>query len=337
MRKVLFLVYLFAGSVLNAYAQDPHFSQFFSSPLTLNPAFTGKFDGDLRFAGNYRNQWPSINRAFVTTTLSVDAPIMRNHISATDTWGVGLMGYSDQSANGALRVNYLTASTAFHKGLDEDGYHQIGAGFQGTYSNMMLDITNLKFQDQLTPFGFTGTTGEIFNNTNLTNNYFDLNAGLLYTGSTNADNNFYVGVSMYHLTRPKQTFTGTFFLLNPRTTIHAGGYFPVGPTSTLHLSGLFSTQAKASEAVVGGALQFSLGADNNSAKPTSLYFGSWLRMNDAVIPYVGLEFGDFRLGATYDANVSSLKTASQARGGIEISLIYIKKAGESKGLPCPKF
>lgn len=327
---------LLTGAVISSHAQDPHFSQFFASPLTLNPAFTGKFDGDLRFSGNYRNQWPSINRAFITTTLSVDAPIMRNHISQTDTWGVGAMGYSDQSANGALKVNYITLSTAFHKGLDEDGYQQIGAGFQATYSNMILDITNLKFLDQLTPFGFTGTTSEIFTNSDLKNRYFDLNAGVLYTGSTADNNNFYAGVSMYHLTRPQQHFTGTFFLLNPRTTFHAGGYFPVGATSTLHLSGLFSTQAKAYEAVLGGALQFLVGGDNN-AKPTSVYLGTWLRMNDAVIPYVGLEFGDFRLGATYDTNVSSLKTASQAKGGIEISLIYIKKASESKGLPCPKF
>ena len=44
-----------------ASAQDPNFSQFFASPLTLNPALTGKFDGVYRIAGNYRNQWPTIN------------------------------------------------------------------------------------------------------------------------------------------------------------------------------------------------------------------------------------------------------------------------------------
>jgi hypothetical protein len=62
-----------------------------------------------------------------------------------------------------------------------------------------------------------------------------------------------------------------------------------------------------------------------------------MRMNDALIPYIGLEFGDFRLGATYDANISSLKTASQARGGMELSLIYIRRPAGSRGLPCPKF
>jgi hypothetical protein len=43
------------------------------------------------------------------------------------------------------------------------------------------------------------------------------------------------------------------------------------------------------------------------------------------------------LGATYDVNTSSLKAASQSRGGIEISLIYIKRTPGARGVPCPKF
>lgn len=333
MIRTIFILF-FVFSLRQSWAQDPHFSQFFASPLTLNPALTGKFDGDLRVTGNYRNQWPTINRAFTTTTVSVDFPILRNQIASTDTWGLGVMGYSDQSANSALKFNYLSVSTAFHKGLDEDGYQQIGAGFQATYSNMLLNVSDLKFEDQLTPFGFIGTTNEVFNNSTLKNNYFDLNAGILYTGSTSDKNNFYAGVSMYHITRPKQQFTGTFFLLNPRTTFQAGAYFPAGGVGTLHVSGLYSTQAQASEALLGAALQIPV---IEGDKPVSVYFGSWMRLNDAIIPYLGLEFSDLRLGATYDVNVSSLKTASQSKGGIEISLIYIKKPAGSRGLPCPKF
>lgn len=333
MRYVFFIAILACCSI-KSRAQDPHFSQFFASPMTLNPALTGKFDGDLRAAGNYRNQWPTINRAFTTSTVSVDFPILQNKIGYNDTWGIGLMGYSDQSANSALKFNYFSVSTAFHKGLDEDGYSQIGAGFQATYTNMLLDVSDLKFEDQLTPFGFTGSTTEVFNNTTLKNNYLDLNAGILYTGSTTDQNNFYAGVSMYHITRPKQQFTGTFFLLNPRTTFHAGGYFPVGNSKTLHVSALYSMQAKASETVFGGALQLPV---TEGDKPTSVYFGSWVRLNDAIIPYVGLEFSDFRLGATYDINTSSLRAASQSKGGIEISLVYTHKKPDSRNLPCPKF
>jgi Type IX secretion system membrane protein PorP/SprF len=44
-----------------AFAQDLHFSQFFNSPLTTNPANTGFIpEGDYRLGINYRNQWSSI-------------------------------------------------------------------------------------------------------------------------------------------------------------------------------------------------------------------------------------------------------------------------------------
>jgi len=319
------------------WAQDPHFSQFFSSPMTLNPAFTGKFDGVVRAAANYRNQWPTINRAYVTGTASVDFPILTNHIPYTDTWGVGVMGYTDKSAAGAVSFDYFSLSTAYHKGLDEDGLHQLGAGFQVTYSNMSINTSKLTFEDQLTPLGFTGVTKETFSGLTLKSNYFDVNAGLLYTASTSDKNNMYVGVSLYHINRPKQVFTqNSNYDLYPRATFHAGGYFPASPIINVHFSGLYSTQAGAHEALLGGAFQF-IADDADPDKPTSVYGGAWVRFGDALIPYIGLEYGDFRVGATYDINTSSLKTASESRGGIEISLIYIKHAAESKGLPCPKF
>ncbi|RYG43948.1 MAG: type IX secretion system membrane protein PorP/SprF, partial [Chitinophagaceae bacterium] len=71
--------------------------------------------------------------------------------------------------------------------------------------------------------------------------------------------------------------------------------------------------------------------------PTNVYLGSWMRLNDAIIPYIGLEFGGLRIGASYDVNISSLKAATNNRGGSEISIIYIKKPAEMKGIPCPKF
>ncbi len=338
MRVLFIIIYCTFFSCL-AFAQDPHFSQFFASPLTLNPAFTGKFDGNVRAAGNYRNQWPTINRAYQTTTLSVDFPILKNTLDYRDTWGVGLMGFTDKGADGAVSFNYFSVSTAYHKGLDEDGYKQIGLGVQATYSNMLINTSKLFFEDQLDLNGsFTNPTGETFSNTTLNNSFFDVNAGLIYTASTTDRNNFYAGVSLYHINRPKQNFnSGPDYLLNPRATFHAGGYFPTGITSTLHLSGLFSTQAGANETLVGGAMQFATSDIETTENPVSFYAGAWMRLNDAFIPYLGLEFSNLRLGVTYDINTSSLKTASESRGGLEISLIYIARTPGSKGLPCPKF
>src|SRR5437764_10177023 len=103
--RCLFFSIVFVLMGMRCLAQDPHFSQFFSSPLTLNPAFTGKFNGQVRAAANYRNQWPTINRAYETGTASVDFPILTKQIPSTDTWGLGFMGYTDKSAAGAVGFN----------------------------------------------------------------------------------------------------------------------------------------------------------------------------------------------------------------------------------------
>ncbi len=336
MRNAL-LFFLALFTVLNVQAQDPNFSQFFASPLTLNPALTGKFDGVVRVAGNYRNQWPTINNAYTTYTASIDAGILKNHIPEYDQFGIGVMGFSDKSGNGALQNNFFAVSTAYHKSLDEDGYSQLGVGFQATYSSKILDPTKVKFPDQLRADGFTGLTEEIFTQQQLNLSYFDMNAGLLYTGSTDGKNNYYVGTSMYHLTRPKESFTGGIYVLDPRLTLQAGGMLPLSELNALHFSAIHSRQANAVNTVVGGAYMLNVNGDLQT--PTNLYLGSWFRFGDAVIPYIGLEFGAFHIGATYDVNVSSLKPGSNMRGGAEFSLIYIKKPNDpfAKKVNCPKF
>src|SRR4028118_1209504 len=119
--RSFYFIFCFLILLAEAHAQDPHFSQFFASPLTLNPALTGKFDGNLRVAGNYRNQWPTINRAFTTSAVSVDFPIMTERIAENDRLAMGIMGYTDQQADGALKNNFGSLTIAYHKGLDEDG------------------------------------------------------------------------------------------------------------------------------------------------------------------------------------------------------------------------
>ncbi len=109
MRKIAaFVILLLLGHQMQA--QDPHFSQFFASPLTLSPAFTGKFDGSWRLAANHRNQWPSIPKAYVTSSASFDLPILKKNIPDGDIFGVGLSGISDASANNILKLNYGSLS-----------------------------------------------------------------------------------------------------------------------------------------------------------------------------------------------------------------------------------
>lgn len=327
-----------------AMAQDPSFSQFFASPLTLNPALTGKFNGAVRVAGNYRNQWPAINNAFITSTASVDFPILVNRLPENDTWGIGFMGMTDKAASGILNDNYFSFSTAYHKALDLDGYHSLGVGFQGTYGSQSLDGTRLTFEDGLQLDGtFLRSPTEPINSQFVAVHYFDMGIGALYNATTDGNNNFYLGASAYHLNHPKVSFLGVDTINIPtRITLHGGGFFPVtGTASTIYVSGLFSNQGSGNrEYVLGGAWQIAASADESY--PVNFYAGLWGRFTsnttDAIIPYVGLDYSDFSLGITYDVNVSSLSPGSESRGGIELSLIYIKKRSNGQhGIPCPRF
>jgi type IX secretion system PorP/SprF family membrane protein len=331
---VLFLLVVGAVTVR---AQDPNFSQFFASPLTLNPALTGKFDGTLRVAGNYRNQWPTINNAFITSTASVDFNILQNRIPENDQFGVGILGMTDRSGNGILQANYAALSISYHKGLDENGYHSLGLGFQGAYTYKQLDIGKATFEDMLRANGFSGPTGETFAGQRLSVSYLDVNAGLLYTGTTNGENTFYFGTSAYHLNAQRETFDSNQYYLKPRLTFQGGGMIPLANGNQFHFSALHSRQANATNTVFGGAYMLNLSGDVTS--PSNLFLGSWYRLNDAIIPYVGLEYGNFTFGASYDVNTSNLKVGSNMRGGIELSIIYIKRPSDPnlRRLNCPRF
>lgn len=333
MRKIILTISTLFLAVL-VYAQDPHFSQFFASPLTLNPAFTGKFDGLWRLAANHRDQWPSIPKAYVTTSGSFDFGILKSKVPEGDIFGVGISGLSDASADNQLKLNYGALSLSYHKALDENGYNTIGAGFQGTYSSLTLDETKLTFEDMLRQNGFTGARTDFLTNGN-NQSYLDMNAGILFSGSTNGSNNYYAGVSAYHINRPKVGFKDANWYLANRLTIHGGGYFPLSEVLSVNASVIHQRQSKASETTIGAALAYNLNGDE--AKPSSIYLGSWVRLNDAIIPYIGLEVAGLRIGASYDVNISTLKTATSSRGGSEFSLIYIKRKAEVKGIPCPKF
>ncbi len=338
-------IFIFLGLLTKvAFAQDPSFSQFFASPLTLNPALTGNFSGDLRVAGNYRNQWPSVNNAFITSTVSVDLPILQSRLKEGDRWAIGALAMNDKTADGILTSDFFSLSTAYHKAIGESGLNRISLGFQGTYASKTLNGPRLHFLDGLQLDGtWLPSSSEPVNLKVVTSNYFDMNAGVLYNGSLNGNNEIYFGASLYHITQPKESFLGVNNISVPsRLTINGGGYFPSSTSGlTVYLSAVYNRQAAASELVFGGALEISASADENN--PVNMYIGAWARTNnvsDALIPYLGLDYGSFSLGMTYDANISSFKVASHGLGGMEISLIYIfKKPDHSpeEKVRCPKF
>jgi type IX secretion system PorP/SprF family membrane protein len=333
MKKIfLFIAVLFVHAY--SYAQDPHFSQFFASPLTINPANTGNFSGTIRAALNSRTQLPEYNNAYTTKTLSLDASILKKYIREDDKLSVGLLILSDQSGNKLLNDNNIAASVSYSKALDENANHSIALGFQVNYSMYRFDPLKANFEDQLRAGGFTGSSAEMILGNNFTKNTTDINAGILYTGSTSDDNIFYVGASYYHFAKPTVGFIKPTYFTNSRVNVHGGAYFSLSSAASLHTSFQYQQQGNTNELLVGGAFSYYLGTDNGF----ELYAGLWSRIKESMIPYVGLEWNHIRAGFTYDIGAGNSLASSRFYQSSEFSLIYIlDNKSKAFKMKCPKF
>lgn len=312
-------------------AQDPHFSQYFSSPLTFNPALTGYFDGTQRLAINFRSQWSGAGDPYATGTLSFDSKMMQEKIASNDRWGMGVHALYDQSSGGIFKNSYISLSTAYNKGLDAYGDQSIGIGIQATYARSSVDFSRISFSNQFNGSGFdlSVPSGETVNNQSVS--YVDLNAGLLYNYKGENGTQFTFGASLFHILRPKLSFfSGNNNSLARRYAFHAGAGFNVGERDNFFVSGHAMQQGGATENVIGAA--YGLGFGNIDM---NLYIGGWLRINDAVYPYLGLRTPDYQLGFSYDVTNSDLSRVKKYTGSTEISFIYFFNVGERRrGIPC---
>jgi len=113
MRKLVSLIaFCFVATV--SLAQDIHFSQFYASPMTLNPSLTGKISSKYRMTGIYRSQWGSVSVPFITFSGSFDLPFLQKQLKK-NFLGAGLVVLNDKSGTGALTNQSVYVSLAYHQ------------------------------------------------------------------------------------------------------------------------------------------------------------------------------------------------------------------------------
>lgn len=331
-------------SVSAVHAQDIHNTQYFASPLTLNPALTGLVRGDLRVAANYRTQWYSVsNHPYQTGIVSFDMATMKNRLPEGDALGIGVVGMYDRSGIGALTNIQIGLSAAYHKALGVEKQHTLSIGVQGMLVQKSIDFNKLKFEDQFDPAtGYTPfTTGENFQNKDLT--YPDFNLGLMYSGRVSDYATAYIGGSVYHLTTPTETFLSGTNTIHRRFNGYLGGSFDLNENMVLYASALYQSQASATEVMLGAAAGFILNPGHEEIhQNTVLYLGGWYRYGDGICPYMGLEWTKMTLGISYDVNTSSFTPATGSQGAYELTLTFNGKinrhsADPSYNFSCPKF
>jgi type IX secretion system PorP/SprF family membrane protein len=249
----------------------------------------------------------------------------------------------DRAGSIALTSTQVLPMLNYHKSLSSERSMYLSAGFMGGLVQRRLDRSKITTNSQYDGSVFDPTLpdGETFPNNGYS--YFDASAGLSFNMQVtgNVDDNIFAGIAVHHFNRSaKSSFYGNETIeMIPKWVLSSGIRMSVTDYSFVTFQGDFSKQGKNSE-VIGG-MMYSHKLDDPETPKYVFHAGAFLRWKDAVVPVVKLDYQPFSVAVSYDVNVSQLKTASQGRGGFELSLTYqafLDRYSTSKDvLLCPKF
>ena len=340
-KKILIIGCCAIGVALCGRTQDLHFSQWFNSPLTTNPANTGFIpDADYRLGANYRNQWSAIMAApYRTMSIWGDAQVFRDRIQ--NGWmGLGGMILRDDAGTSTLTSTEAYGSVAYHQMV---GYASlISLGFNVGWINKRINTTNLKFPDQFDGKFFNAQlpTSVVIDQPNV--NYFDMQLGMNYAYFPTNKMYLNLGFSVQHINRGKESFFSTepdgFDARIPRRYIgFVNASLKLSDQVIINPGGYYTIMAGASETVLGLNAQYNLQDDGDQQVIGGLYY----RAGDAVIPMIGFIYKHIKLTFTYDVTTSSLKGYDGGYGAYEFALesqgFYNQYNGDRRQSLCPSF
>ncbi len=310
--------------------QDVHFSQYYTTPLHINPAQTGMFNGNMRFAGIYKNQWSSVTTPYSTFSGSVDfsKPTSKNK---ENIFGFGFLATTDKAGDAGYTTTQLGGAFSYHKKVGRWGNQFISLGGAASYSNSHFDMTALHWDNE-----YEGKPAN--ENFISTTSFTDFSLGVEYDYLPSQFSNFSIGAAVFHINQPSLSFGGTWNAILYRK-------FLINTSAEIKLNQRLQLIPKALYAIQGGYREFNLGSfirvkmDKTKSNRYNVYLGSWYRWNDALIIVTRFDIDNFSFALSYDVNTSSLTKASHGLGGTEISFLYTTRLSGmgSKKVYCPRF
>jgi type IX secretion system PorP/SprF family membrane protein len=297
---------LFFANTLQA--QDPQFSQFYSNPLYLNPAFAGTSTHP-RIVSNYRNQWPSSGNTFVTYNLSYDKYVLGLK------GAIGFQTLYDREVSGNINTVQSSFVYCYHTKVNERLFFT--SALQAGFIYKQFNTKNLIF-----PGMINQENGSINGNYALPVENGQKIFPDFSFGMVGQQDDTYFGFTISHLTEPNQSILDGDGMgdLPMKYTIHVGAKthefvrslfskgFSLSPNAIYQQQGVFK--------------QLNLGM---YAVSNSITFGAWYRNNlsarpDAIIAMIGYATPYFQLGYSFDYVLSDLSLYTT--GSHEISLIF---------------
>lgn len=317
-KKSIYLIFvvILVAAATQTKGQDVHYSQMYSTPLFINPAFTGNHICDFRAGLNYRQQAASFTIPFETYSAWGDTRIYPGFLGRRSWMGLGGHMYYDNAGDGGLKKIQGMFFSSFSQGFNEDNslYGSLGVGIGIT--NRSININQLIFHNQWDAFNLnfdpTLPSGEQLAGTSIF--YMDFNLGLAVHHLVNDRFQYEVGVSMSHINKPEESFYGEKNELGRKLIISGSVQTLISENMMLKPEVYFITHEGAQEIIFGANLVY-------GTSDVKLHGGLWHRLGRDIIPTLGIEYNTFTLLFSYDVNVSKQRAASNYRGGFELSIL----------------
>ena len=356
------LMLLLSGlGIMNSFAQEAFFAQYYASPMHLNPALVGVFDGQFRLNGNFRQQW---GNTFASAPLRTTQAAFeyKARVMKTDFFSIGVNALNDETGSDArVKTTRSNVGISFQKQLNDSRYRGVtqylSAGLQVGVGQHALNMGGLWFDRQYDSVAVAVNTslssGEVAPQSKM---YLDYNLGLLFYTVWEENKSFYAGASLHHLTRPNISFYGNLKeQLRRRVTFHTGGEIPINEDLSVLPTGMITLQGPSMWASMGANIRYS----NHNWTEAAIRAGAALRLanryisetdkegksvqkgtgilSDAVTLTGILELNRIMLGVSFDLHASTIKLPTNSRGAWEISIIYTGAERRRIKTECPKF
>lgn len=346
----LVIILLVAPTLL--WAQDPDFSQQYATPLNLNPALAGNFNGTYRIGGMYRDAWRTASPVPIATYVfngeyrfQLGQPKKNNDYGAA-----GLKFFSDRTSIIEHNTNAISALFAFHKSLSEYSKNYLSFGIEAGITQKNINYESLNFEDEFNGVnGFEGFTEEQLQANNY--GYGDYSLGINYYSEINKKNNINVGITAKHLTNPNISYWRLSDSKDPNLEkVNRQGLLFGFQAITKHQLNynvsinprvVFKTQGANATQIFGGS---TVRYDLNNFNKTAFHAGLFARVSNTtesfalahVTPFVGFEINNMLMGVSYDINMHDVGTLYQGIGVLEFSVSYTGEVEEDSAW-CPEF
>lgn len=311
-------------SAVPVTAQDIHFSQQGENPILMNPAYTGFYEGTSRFGVIYRNQWATVSTPFQTYALTAETSLTRNR-QRISGMNMGLVAMRDVA--GTLNYGTFAArlSLAYYCALDRQGMSILSIGAEGGYARSGFDPTRAEMNDP----------SELFEKQQT--NYPVLGAGVAWFWQPSGEWQVKTGLSVRNINRPNISYLGLDDAhLEPLVNFYLRPEWHCFQSVSLLPTLMAQVQGRYRELIYGMDLKWYV--EEIARHQVSFATGAAYRHGDALVTHLTMEYDAFVFAFYYDANLSSLSTASHTLGAFEVGIVYrlVRDKG-IRAVKCPVF